>query len=212
MNLNDYESIWKRQELPVGANADLTALRETFETKRRKMAGTLFVRDIVEASAGVLVSAVFAYVWWHIGRGGWPLVFAIALVLGVSGFFARERFRVRRVRLGTNATLLAKTEGDLAELRHQRRLLLNLWSWYLLPIAAAMVIVFVTVVRLLPAEFVAALRKSPAAIAWILAYFALILPLVFGGAWWLNRRAVHTQIDPRIAELEKLHADLLSSQ
>ena len=211
MNLNDYEAIWKRQELPVGADADVADLKHTFETKRRKQATTLFVRDLVEALAGLLVSAVFAYVWWHIGREGWPLVFAIALVLGVSGFFARERFRVRRIRLGANATLLAKTESDLAELRHQRRLLLDLWSWYLLPLAAAMAIVFVTVARLLPAEFIAALRKSPAALAWILAYFALILPLVFGGAWWLNRRAVRKQIEPRIEELEKLRSDLLSS-
>ena len=38
MNWNDYEAVWKRQALPVGADADLATLRETFETKRRKMA------------------------------------------------------------------------------------------------------------------------------------------------------------------------------
>ena len=41
MNWNDYEAVWKRQELPVGADADLATLRETFETKRRKMGHTI---------------------------------------------------------------------------------------------------------------------------------------------------------------------------
>lgn len=211
MNLNDYEALWKRQELPVGEADDMAKLRNTFETKNRKQAATLFVRDLLEGLAGLLVSAVLAYIWWHIGPNGWPLSFAIALVLGVSGFFARERFRVRRLRLAANATLLAKVEGDLTELRHQRRLLLNLWSWYLLPLAGAMVIVVVTVARLLPADILAALQKSPAALAWIIGYFVLVVPLCFWGAWWLNRRAVRKQIDPRIIELEKLRDDLLSS-
>ena len=28
MNWNDYEAIWKRQELPLGTAAELTALKE----------------------------------------------------------------------------------------------------------------------------------------------------------------------------------------
>ncbi len=215
MNFNDYESVWKRQDLPVGAGANLSALKETFETKRRKSAATLLARDLLEGLAGVLVSGVFAYVWWHIGREGWPMVFAIALVLGVSGFFARERLRVHRTRLGAEAPLLAKVEADIAELRHQRRLLLNVWSWYLLPLAAAIAIVCFTLARILmiqaPPGFFTALREHPAALLWIVLYFVVVVPLCFWGVWAMNRRAVRKQLDPRIAELEKLHADLLST-
>lgn len=211
MNFNDYEALWKRQELPVGKIAPIDSLKHTFEAKRRKQAATLFIRDLLEGVTGLFVSGTFAYVWWHIGRKGWPLVFAIALILGVSGVFARERFRAHRIRLGAEAPLLAKVEADIAELRRQRRLLLHVWFWYLTPIAAAMVAVFFTVARLLPPDFIVALRKSPAALAWILGYFALIVPLCFWGVIAINRRAVRKQIEPRLDELEKLRADLLST-
>ncbi len=215
MNWNDYEAIWKRQELPVGAAADLATLKDTFETKRRKLAATLFARDLLEAGAGLLVAGVFLFTWWKMGKEGWPMVFAIALILGVSGFFARERFRARLLRLGADAPLLAKVEADIAELRHQRRLLLNIWSWYLAPISAAMVIVCATLVRILvfkgPPGFLSTLWEHPAALAWIILYFAVVLPLCFWGAWALNRRAVRKGIEPRLEELEKLHRDLTSS-
>lgn len=210
MNFNDYEAAWKRQELPLGEQADPGHLRATFESKRRKLAGSLLVRDVMEATAGLLVAGVLGKIWWHIGSPGWPLAWAIGLILGVSGFFARERFRARRLRLGTDASLVVKIDADLAELRHQRRLLLNLGSWYLAPIAAAMAIVVVTIARLLPPDFLKALRNAPSAMALIALYFVVIVPLCFWGAWALNRRVVRKGIEPRLAELEKLRADLLS--
>jgi hypothetical protein len=137
MNWNDYEGVWKRQELPVGADADLASLRETFETKRRKMAATFFLRDILEASAGVFVSIALAFIWWQQKKAGWPIALAIVLTLGVTGVFIKERIRTRRNRLGPDASLLAKLEADITELGHQRRLLLNVWKWYLAPLAAS---------------------------------------------------------------------------
>jgi hypothetical protein len=215
MNLNDYEAIWKRQELPVGSAADLTTLRETFETKRRKLAKILYFRDVLEGTTGLLVSGVFAYMWWHIGKDGWPIALAICLILGVTGFFLRERIRTHRNRLGPDVTLLAKLEAELAELRHQRRLLLNIWSWYLAPCAGAIVIMVATMVKILvskgPPGFLASFWEHPAALAWIIFYFAIVLPLCFWGAWAINRRAVRKQIEPRLEELEKLHRDLTSS-
>ena len=215
MNWNDYEAVWQRQELPVGAGADLATLKQTFETKRRKLAATLYARDLLEAGAGFLVVTFFAWFWWHVGSVAWPVVFAIALILGVSGFFVRERFRTRRLRLGTEAPLLAKVEADIAELRHQRQLLLNIWWWYLAPCAGAIVIIAATVARILifkaPPGFLPALWEHPATLAWIIFYFAVVLPLCFWGAWAINRRAVRKQIEPRLEELEKLHRDLLSS-
>ena len=53
--------------------------------------------------------------------------------------------------------------------------------------------------------------SSPTAAAWIFDYFAIIVPLCFWGAVANNRRAVRNNLDPRLAELEKLHADLFSN-
>jgi len=203
MNLNDYEGVWKRQELPVGAEADLAILRETFETKRRKMAATLSARDIVEASAGVVVAVAFGFKWWQIGKEGWPIALAIALILGVATFFIRERFRAHRIRLRTDAPLLAKLGADIAELQHQRHLLFNVSIWYIAPCVASMLIFAATISVNSPTP----LSRDPL----FQAFYWLFAAILCWAIWWLNRRAVCKQIDPRIAELEKLRTDLLSS-
>ena len=73
MNWNDWEMIWRRQEKPVGAAADVAVLKQTFEEKRRKLARNLFVRDVAEAAAGVFVSLVLAYLGWHLKKIAWPI-------------------------------------------------------------------------------------------------------------------------------------------
>jgi xanthosine utilization system XapX-like protein len=203
MNWSDYEAIWKRQELPVGAGADLAALRETFETKRRKLAATLFVRDILEASAGLFVSGVFAYAGWHLPKVAWPIAIAVALILGVTGFFIRERIRAHRSRLGADAPLLAKLEADIAELRHQRRLLLSVAVWYIAPLALAVVIFGITV----------GMNLSPWAVGRDPLFQVCMWTFnfcLYWFVWVINRRAVRKQIDPRLEELEKLHQTLRS--
>jgi hypothetical protein len=205
MNWNDYEAVWKRQELPIGADADLASLRETFEAKRRKLQGILLVRDFTETGAAVFVSAALGFAWWQLGqsgKAGWPMAFAIALSLGVAGFFVRERLRARRNRLPPGAPLLAKVEADLAELRHQRGLLRNVAGWYLAPIFAAELIVVATI-SLQASPW--SLQRDPLFLGGMIAFFAL----TNWGVWLINRRAVRKQIEPRLAELEKLHRDLL---
>jgi hypothetical protein len=203
MNWNDYEAVWKRQELPVGAAADLATLKQTFEVKRRKQAGTLFARDIVEASAGFIASGFFAYKGWLMGKAAWPIAVAVALILGVSVFFIRERLRARRTRLGVDAPLLAKLDADIAELRHQRRLLLNVATWYLAPLLAAMVIVAATISIHAPTPLSG--DRLFQVCYWVFVAF------LYWGVWALNHRAVRKQIEPRLEELEKLHRDLLGS-
>lgn len=208
MNWNDYEAVWKRQPAPLGITADLNELKDSFEGRRRRLAATLLLRDWAEAAAGLLVAAFIVFVWTHLGTKGWPLGFALALILGLSGFFLRERLRTRRRRLGPEAGLLAKVEADLAELRHQHRLLSNIWFWYLAPCGAAILIVSATLLRMLPPGFLAQLWQHPEVLFWFALYFVVILPVLFWAIAAANRRTVRKNIEPRIAELEKLRADL----
>ena len=203
MNWNDYEAVWKRQSLPVGADADLAILRETFEAKRRKMAATLFLRDIVEATAGLGGSIALAFIWRQQGKAGWPIALAIVLTLGVTGVFIAERIRTHRNRLGTDASLLAKLEADITELLHQRRLLSNVWKWYLAPCAAAIAIVVATI-----SYNRAPWQRDPV----FLGCYGLFCALLFWGVWALNRQTVRKQIEPRLAELEKLRRDILTTE
>jgi hypothetical protein len=207
MNWNDWEMIWKRQELPRGADADLAELRRTFEARSGKLARTLLVRNVSEAGAGLFVAAVFASVGFRL-KTAWPMALAVGLILAVTAFFIWEMIRARRGRLGAEAPLLAKLDADIAELRHQRRLLLSLRIWYLTPIAVAMLLVGAAVALNNPASVL--LLKEPL-ILFSLMFYVLLCVLLFWGVWVLNRRAVRKQIDPRLQELEKLRNDLFVS-
>lgn len=200
MNWNDYEAIWKRQPLPVGETANLAELRATFETKRRKMAVTLLVRDLIELLACAFVLWAQIRYWKKIGPTGWPMSIAILMILFVAGIFIRERLRARRSRLGADASLLAKVEADLAEQRHQRHLLLRVWAWYIAPCAVA-ILIHKSVLLSHAGE------RDPRSFVISVIFTAALCWLV----WALNRRAVRRRIEPRIAELEKLHRDLLDN-
>jgi hypothetical protein len=201
MNWSDYEAVWKRQELPVGADADLANLRATFETKRRKMAAAMLVRDWTEIGACVVVVVAYGFYWRQSGPSGWPMGLAILLILGVALIFARERLRVRRLRLGADAPLLTKVEADIAELRHQCRLIGNLWKWYLGPCAGAMAIHWWVIVHRAPAW-------GPLQGPWFLVGTGLFLVVLLWFAWLINRQALRKRLEPRLAELEKLRRDL----
>ena len=213
MNWNDYEAAWKRQEPPVGATADVASLKETFETKRRKLAATLLMRDLAESVAGLFVAGVYARVWWQIGKNGWPIALAIALLLGVTAFFVKERVRAHRQRLGPETPILAKLTADIAELQHQRTLLRSIWKWYLAPIAAAMTIFGITLLKVatqtIPPEVLTRLVHHPLIWGLLAATFVGCAACIFL-AWRINQRAVQKQIEPRLEELEKLRAGLLS--
>jgi hypothetical protein len=201
MNWNDWEVIWRRQELPIGAMAEVEKLKQTFAAKRRKTACAMLARDVSEAAAGVIVSTAFALLWWKMGAAGWPFGIAILLVLSISGVFVRERWRVRRGRIAADAPMLAKVGADLAELRYQRRLTLAVRTWYLAPLAIAVLIVLVTLyVHQKPWE------RQPVFMGVFVIFYALLNWL----AWTINRRAVRDRLDPRIEEFEKLHRALIS--
>ncbi|HWA24841.1 MAG TPA: hypothetical protein VG734_04130, partial [Lacunisphaera sp.] len=202
MNWNDYEAVWQRQPLPHGRETDLAELRQTFETKRRKMAAALLVRDWAEILACAVVVANFLFYWKKVGAAGWPLAGSVVLILGVALLFLRERWRARRAQSRPDASLRTKVELDLAELRHQRRLLLRVWIWYLAPCAIAMLIQAGVIIRQTPPWDP---LRGPLSLALIVAFIAGVCWF----AWWINRRAVRLRIEPRIAELEKLHRDLV---
>ena len=107
----------------------------------------------------------------------------------------------RRRRLGADASLKAKVESDLAELRHQRWLLREVWLWYIAPIAVAMLLHVSVVVRKVG-------PSDPIQPPVLLGLACLIIALACWFAWTINREAVKKQIDPRIEELEKLQRDL----
>jgi hypothetical protein len=213
MNWNDYEAIWKRQELPVGAGADLTDLRATFETKRRKLARGLFVRDLIEGFGGALLALAFGTWAWRTGRAGWPFAVGVLLILGVASVFLHSWLRSRRTRLGPEAALLVRLDLNIAELRHQRRLLDNIGKWYLTPYVIAIGLMGWDLSRYAgrraPPGLMREMLTAPLTLAWIL---VLLLVILWAFWWWWRgiQHVVHQRIDPRLEELMKMRRDVLA--
>jgi MFS family permease len=211
MNWNDWEMIWRRQEPPVGANADLALLKQTFEAKRRKLARGLLMRNLIEGVGGVFGAAVLAGFGWYLGAAGWPILIGAALILGVSAVFLRELLRTRRHRLGPEAPLLAKLEAEISELHHQHRLLTNIGTWYFLPYLAAMAIAGITFARIkIPAGVLSTLLTTPITLAWIIILTGTTGFFIYW-AWRDNGVNARKRCELRLEELEKLRRDLLAS-
>lgn len=213
MNWNDYEAVWKRQELPRGAAADLVEIKQTFEAKRRKMERTILLRNSFEGVGGIVASFVFGWLTWRLGIIGWPIVLGLLLITGGSCVFLCDWWRFRRARSGPEASMLVKLEANIAELRHQRRFIGHMGKWYLTTYVAAMLLIgygfWQQVHRGAPPEFLITLLTTPSTAAWIA--ILLIVPIVGTVWWWLSiQKTIRLRIDPRLAELEKLQRDLLS--
>jgi MFS family permease len=200
MNWTDCTSAWLRQDTP-SLPTDIAKLQAMFEATRRREARGLLVRDWLEAGTGFMVAAAFIFFWWFLRLPDWPMALAVALVLGVSALFVRERIRARRGRLGAAAPLLAKVEADLAELRHQRRLLLSLQVWYLGPLFAALSLVFLALWLFLRTNLPEAQLGMIPKLMVIYASLMVVVAII-------NRKVVRRRIEPRIAELEALLAAL----
>jgi hypothetical protein len=194
MTWADCENAWKRQGVQPAGAAELAALEAGFESERRKLARARFVRRVVEGSMGPVVCLGLVAAWWITGRGGWPTLAAVLLILGgfAAVWFASSRRR--RSLPGPEAPLLVKVEADIADLQRQRRQLLTMRTWHFGPVYAALLLI----------PFVLALKSGAQfAVAFAIYYAAMTLL-----CWAHNRVEVRRRIDPRLDELEKLRDGL----
>jgi hypothetical protein len=214
MSWNDWEAAWRRQEPPVGATADVESIKQSFEAKRRKFARTVLMRNVAEGGTGIVLTPVMVLITCHYGKEGWPLAISTALLFGVTCVFIVDLIRSVCRRVGPGASMLAKIEADIAELRHQRSFINTWWAWYLLPGVAAIGISFVTLGRLnygtAPPGYLTNLLTTPITLAWIIVLIAV--PSYFLHGVWRDLQKAIKNIQLRIDELEALRQYLLSDE
>lgn len=198
MNWNEIEAAWQAQ-LPQ-FSPPAWSLAE-FEDQRRRLARRLAWRDWSEAGASLVVAGVFGATLWLFAADDWRGWLAVVILLGIAVKFARERRRAARARVQPEASLLVQLEAEIAELRHQRRLLQDVARWYLLPIMAAMALFGWALVRSIAAAGVA-VEWSP------LMLIGLASLALAAGVWWLNRFTVRTWIEPQLAARERAREEL----
>jgi len=207
MNLeNEWDFIWRRQKLPEGKSADIATLLANFEAQRKKQARTLWLRDYGEASAALLGAVAFGAIACKIPELGWWIWPAVLLVLGVGSVFVRERLRARKLQPDSAKPLLEKLDADIAELRHQQKLIGKIHLWYLAPIAIAILLVLIAMI-LKATQANEQVLHEPLVRSFLAGYVLLCAGLFFG-VWKLNRHALHKRIAPRLDELIKIRSHL----
>lgn len=197
MNWNEIEQVWRTAPVEPSAVIDPAG----FALRRRRMQQSLARRDWLEAVVGLGVAASFAGFLLFLGVADWRGWLAVGLVLAVSGVFAVERRRAHRLRPTPDASLLAQLDGEIAELHHQRRLLQRVAWWYLLPLGAA-TLLFAWALLAAVAERTG---RFDGGFLW---RFGGIIVAVDLAIWWLNRRAITTEIEPRLRACESARAEL----
>jgi hypothetical protein len=215
MNWNEWEMIWRRQQTPVGAGADLALLKQTFEKQRRKLRRSILVRDVSEGVTGLALFTLLAFISTQAGVSGWRVWTGLTLLLGVSLVFAFDFIRAHRSRVPGDATILVKIDAEIAELRHQRRLLARIGLWYFLPMAASFVLIAsawaARIGREIPPSMLHDALNTPKKIIWLVST-GVITGAATVWVWREQAKSMRTRVNPRLEELNKLREDFLNSQ
>lgn len=198
MNWNELQQLWQTQQ-PVATPPVWNPAE--FEQQRARLARTLARRDWLEAGVGIAVAIFFAATLIPLGPAAWPGWISVALILGVSAIFIRERRRTRRTAPPPEAPLLIRLEADIAELRHQCRLLNTVVLWYVLPIMLSIILLFWGVRSAMPAPL-------PPLWSWRLLFFSLVMLGFSAFVVWVNREAVRTTLEPKLRELKAIRISL----
>lgn len=197
MNIEELKILWRGQNAsePIAPRAlELTVLN--LQKEDRAFAREIWLRDVREAVASLVVSGFFAAIASSAageGRTSWPLWTASIIPLVVMGFLFLDRMRHRHLKPAAGDTLVGELERTLERLQHQEKLVSNVMWWYLLPLVLAMGIVGWDGVR-----------ETGAPLPVQLLLGGLMLTLIAGVGRWVwcrNRDALNSTLRPRIVEL-----------
>jgi hypothetical protein len=186
VEFEDLPALWRSRKGPAGAGLS-AALPEEIVERSRKLEAVVRRRDRLETAVALAIAPFFAAVvvlgTSAAGRLG-------ALILALSCLFiplrlahARRLFRPAPRDLSLRAFLAAERERLLA----QRRLLRSILWWYLLPLGIGVVLLFGS-------------RSSALATG----IYGVVVVALYAGIYRLNQRAVATELDPRLAEMDEM--------
>ncbi len=199
MNPDELKGVWLAQKAqsPITIGADL--LLKQVLRNRQSFSTTIFWRDMREVG----VSLAMVPVWFYLGAKyslPWSWYLTVPVLLWVAGFMLVDRTRHSRRPPEAGEPLCTHVAGSLAQVEHQIWLLRNVAWWYLLPPGATVLAFFAQVGWMA--------RDVGWLIVPVLAAMVLFVLAVLAGVFWLNQRAVRTELEPRRQELRELLATL----
>ncbi len=188
MNFDELQKEWNEQDSQSQVSVDHVALLKLVQRNQRSFEGVIFRRDSLEIA--VALAMVPYWIWSGIkGDLLWTWYLMIPGVLWVAGylFFDRRSQKRNQPQLGTS--LRVSSERAASQVRHQIKLLKNVFWWYLFPIALPIIIYF-------------AHRALLDRDGWVFANQTLFVGLLYWGVYELNQRAVRKNLVPQAEELE----------
>jgi hypothetical protein len=194
MEFEELQSAWQSQA-PVALPAiNFELLLQEVRRNQRQLESTLFLRDAIEISIGLMLTVFF--LWVAISKGHWSFAICASGCLFVSIFLMVDRTLQRRWRFTADAPLKNSIDASLKQVQHQIWLLRNIFWWYILPVAIGLSAVI--------CSFTWQQRAAGRLPGIGLALYGLFCLLTCWGVYWLNQRAVRLNFDPRRKELETL--------
>ena len=198
MKLDDLKAAWKEEIDQSVRGLPMTAIMDDVKKINREVRFRDFWM-IFGLALGALGYLIFGWLTQEnidlLSRLGVLVFIAATTVMSVA------LLRARSVNRSDDWTLRSRIEMEIEKLEKQRRLMNRVGYWFLLPMLIA------NGISLLGGHHARTGSLVPDASG--MAIFASY-GLVYGFTYWLVRRETKRKLDPVLARLQRLHADLLS--
>ena len=200
MNLDKYQQAWQQHTSETRVTVDADVLHKLVQRSQHDFLATIRGRDTVEIAVGLLLLPY----WIYQGLSGvqpWTWWLGVPAILWVIGFFLVDRWRHPQRPSPPGEPLVSCAKNSLTQVEHQIWLLRNVFWWYLLPFTISLLAYFGHV------SLITAIKTGN----WLGGFvFGAGLYLFVGALYYfiyyINQRAVRTQLEPRREELLKLLA------
>jgi hypothetical protein len=168
---------------------------EELRRDQRQLAATIFWRDVREVGTCLLMLPLWVYLGVKLSLP-WAWYLTVPALLWVAGYMLADRIRHRRRPPESSEPLRRHVESSLAQVRHQIRLLRNVFWWYLLPLALPLL------------AFLGQVTWRERSGGWLtalcLSVAVALVAVVVAGIHLLNQYAAGAELEPRRRELEAM--------
>ena len=190
-----YQQAWNAHSSQTRVTVDANLLLKVVQRNQRDFRATILRRDVIEVGVGLWLLPYWIYkgltsslpwTWW----------LGVPAIIWVVGFFLVDRMRHPQKPSDPGQPLLSCVKNSLNQVEHQIWLLRNIFWWYLLPFTIALLAFFGQVAW----QSGVATNDWLAALAFGTSLFVFV-GLLYSFIYYLNQRAVRTQLEPRRQEL-----------
>jgi hypothetical protein len=198
MSFEELQKEWQSHDHSEKLNVATELLLKEVRRNHRQFESTIFWRDIRDGGAAAIVACLSLRV--AISRQDWSWYLLAFLTAYCGLFLLIDRWKQRSRRPKSDGSFEATIQLSLFEINHQIWLLKNVFWWGLMPI----------IIGWAAPVFKAMWQKPIEEMTWhiVMSVYVVLCFLFFYFIYWLNQRAVKTDLEPRRDELETMLASL----